>query len=85
VSWRHSFRSGPTVPAAHAVWDAALATSWQGGPVWIHSDVSSGNLLVRDGRLSAVVDFGMLGVGDNAMDAAEAFRTIREILNDRPS
>ena len=40
------------------VWDAALATSWDRPPVWFHGDIAIGNLLVRDGRLAAVIDFG---------------------------
>jgi len=54
--------------AATAVWEAALAAEWRGPPVWFHGDVSHGNLLVRDGRLSAVIDFGTSGVGDPACD-----------------
>ena len=58
---------------ASAVWEAALASSWQGAPVWFHGDVSWGNLLVRQGRLSAVIDFGTSGVGDPACDLAIAW------------
>jgi aminoglycoside phosphotransferase (APT) family kinase protein len=54
--------------AATAVWEAALAATWRGSPVWVHGDVSSGNLLVESGRLSAVIDFGSSGVGDPACD-----------------
>lgn len=54
--------------AATTVWEAALATTWRGPPVWVHGDVSSGNLLVEGGRLSAVIDFGSSGVGDPACD-----------------
>jgi aminoglycoside phosphotransferase (APT) family kinase protein len=54
--------------ATTEVWELALASHWQGRPVWAHGDVSSGNLLVRDGRLSAVIDFGSSGVGDPACD-----------------
>ena len=61
------------VAAAAEAWDAALATAWHKSPVWIHGDVSSGNLLVQDGRLSAVIDFGQLGVGDPACDLAIAW------------
>lgn len=72
--------------AATAVWDAALAARWQGPPVWVHGDFAAGNLLVRDGVLSAVIDFGCCAVGDPACDVAitwtflegqarEAFRT----------
>jgi aminoglycoside phosphotransferase (APT) family kinase protein len=56
------------IGAATAVWEAGLAATWQGPLVWVHGDVSSGNLLVRDGRLSAVIDFGSSAVGDPACD-----------------
>lgn len=56
-----------------AVWDRALASPWLGPPVWFHGDVAAGNLLVKDGRLSAVIDFGTSGVGDPACDLAIAW------------
>ncbi|CDX41543.1 Aminoglycoside phosphotransferase [Mesorhizobium sp. SOD10] len=59
--------------AASAVWEAALAATWSGSPVWFHGDVASGNLLVEDGRLSAVIDFGTSGVGDPSCDLAIAW------------
>jgi aminoglycoside phosphotransferase (APT) family kinase protein len=55
------------------VWNAAVTTNWSGAPVWIHGDISAGNLLLRGGRLSAVIDFGMVGVGDPACDLAIAW------------
>lgn len=55
------------------VWEAALATIWQGLPVWVHGDISAGNLLVQEGKLSAVIDFGGLGIGDPACDLAIAW------------
>jgi aminoglycoside phosphotransferase (APT) family kinase protein len=55
------------------VWDAALGATWRHSPVWIHGDVSAGNLLVDNGRLSAVIDFGSLGVGDPACDVTIAW------------
>lgn len=58
------------VGATVEVWESALATVWVRSPVWIHGDVSVGNLLVRKGRLCAVIDFGNLGVGDPACDLA---------------
>lgn len=62
------------VDAVTAAWDAALqAPAWQGPPVWIHGDLSSGNLLAVQGRLSAVIDFGCLGVGDPASDLSVAW------------
>lgn len=59
--------------AALAVWDAAGATAWDAPPVWFHGDVAAGNLLVRDGRLAAVIDFGCAGVGDPACDLVIAW------------
>jgi aminoglycoside phosphotransferase (APT) family kinase protein len=51
------------------VWDAALRIEpWCKPPVWIHGDLHAGNLLVENGRLAAVIDFGGLGVGDPACD-----------------
>jgi len=59
---------------ATAAWEAALQVSaWQGSPVWIHGDLQSGNLLAVRGRLSAVIDFGCLGVGDPACDLMVAW------------
>jgi aminoglycoside phosphotransferase (APT) family kinase protein len=59
--------------AVLALWEAALSTDWRGAPVWVHGDVTAGNLLVADGRLSAVIDFGCCGIGDPACDLAIAW------------
>lgn len=62
------------VGAVTSAWDSALAApTWQLPPRWIHGDLAPGNLLVRDGRLSAVIDFGCLGVGDPACDLMVAW------------
>lgn len=68
-------RLGSTIDvnAAARVWEAALPSSWNRAPVWVHGDISPGNLLVRQGRLAAVIDFGMLGAGDPACDLAIAW------------
>jgi aminoglycoside phosphotransferase (APT) family kinase protein len=59
---------------ATAVWDAALrAPDWDGPPVWFHGDLHFGNLLMVAGRLSAVIDFGLLAVGDPALDVMAAW------------
>jgi aminoglycoside phosphotransferase (APT) family kinase protein len=58
---------------AAAVWDAALTAQWCGAPVWFHGDIASGNLLVADGKLAAVIDFGTSGVGDPACDLVIAW------------
>lgn len=60
--------------AARAVWDAALrAPVWTAPPAWVHGDLQAGNLLFRQGRLRAVIDFGLLGVGDPACDLIVAW------------
>ncbi|HET8684062.1 MAG TPA: aminoglycoside phosphotransferase family protein [Micromonosporaceae bacterium] len=61
--------------ALTAVWEAALAAApaWDGRPVWVHGDLAPGNLLAVDGRLSAVIDFGCLAVGDPACDLMVAW------------
>jgi aminoglycoside phosphotransferase (APT) family kinase protein len=60
--------------AATAAWEGALqAPTWNGTPVWIHTDLLRPNVLVRDGRLCAVIDFGGIGVGDPAADVIAAW------------
>jgi aminoglycoside phosphotransferase (APT) family kinase protein len=55
--------------AATAAWDEALGTpEWSGPPVWIHGDLLPGNLLLEGGRLTGVIDWGLLGMGDPACD-----------------
>ena len=58
---------------AAEVWRAALAASWDGHPVWFHGDAQPGNLLLSQGRLSAVLDFGTCGVGDPSCDTTIAW------------
>ena len=63
--------------AVKAAWEASLdAPVWQGSPLWIHGDLQSGNLLTAHGRLSAVIDFGCLGVGDPACDLIVAWNLL---------
>jgi aminoglycoside phosphotransferase (APT) family kinase protein len=66
---------GDEVPraAVERVWEDAMRTAWDRDPVWFHGDVATGNLLVRDGRLAAVLDFGSSGVGDPACDTVIAW------------
>lgn len=57
-----------------AMWESALELPvWDGPKVWVHGDLSSGNLLSIGGRLSAVIDFGATGVGDPAVDLIVAW------------
>lgn len=47
-----------------ALWRGALELPGPAGPrVWLHGDLKPSNLLVRDGRLAAVIDFGGLSIG----------------------
>jgi aminoglycoside phosphotransferase (APT) family kinase protein len=60
--------------AALRSWDESLdAAPWAGDGTWVHGDLLPGNLLVVDGRLSAVIDLGCLGVGDPACDLQPAW------------
>jgi aminoglycoside phosphotransferase (APT) family kinase protein len=59
--------------AVKRVWDDAMSTAWGREPVWFHGDVAAGNLLIRDARLAAVLDFGSSGVGDPACDTVIAW------------
>lgn len=57
-----------------AAWEEALAAhEWPGRPRWIHGDLLPGNVLVHERRLSAVIDFGALGLGDPAADVVPAW------------
>lgn len=60
-------------PLLTEILDLALSSRWQHAPVWVHGDIAWGNLLVRDGRLAAVIDFGSCGTGDPACDLAIAW------------
>lgn len=55
-------------------WESVLRLpQWDGPPRWVHGDLLPGNLLARDGRLSAVIDFGAVGTGDPACDMMAAW------------
>ena len=62
---------------ANAVWQAATQARWTARPVWVHGDLSLGNLLMAGGRLCAVIDFGQMCVGDPACDLAIAWTLFR--------
>ena len=76
---------GDEVPteAVKRVWEDATSTSWERDPVWLHGDVATGNLLVRDGRLAAVLDFGSSGIGDPACDTVIAWTFLSGASRDR--
>ncbi|MFE4329886.1 aminoglycoside phosphotransferase family protein [Streptomyces sp. NPDC056831] len=70
----------PTVASSDAaadvkgIWDEAVsAPEWDGPPVWLHGDLHPANVVVSDGTLAGVIDFGELGAGDPATDLAAAW------------
>ncbi|MEV5281546.1 aminoglycoside phosphotransferase family protein [Streptomyces sp. NPDC051994] len=69
---------GVDCDAVEALWrDALRAPGHDGPPVWLHADLMPGNLLVDDGgRLTSVIDFGCLGMGDPACDLFPAWNLL---------
>jgi aminoglycoside phosphotransferase (APT) family kinase protein len=64
-------------PGALELWDRAMrAPEWTGARVWIHADLDRRNVLVRDGRLTGVLDWGGLGLGDPAVDVMVAWKLV---------
>jgi aminoglycoside phosphotransferase (APT) family kinase protein len=55
------------------IWNSALDARWDGVESWFHGDVAEGNLLLSEGQLAAVIDFGTCGIGDPACDLAIAW------------
>ena len=56
-----------------AIWAQALSSARSKPPCWVHGDIAVGNLLVKNGRLCGVIDFGTMGTGDPACDLAIAW------------
>ena len=56
-----------------ALWEGALDQPAWAQDQWLHGDIQPGNLLVQRGRITAVIDFGLLGVGDPAVDVLPAW------------
>ena len=70
--WLERFEGDPIVTAE---WERALAAPpWEGPPVWHHGDLDARNWIVRDGRISGVIDWGAMGVGDPACDVMVAWK-----------
>lgn len=65
------------VAAATAAWEAAVRSpAWAGRGVWVHGDVAAGNLIIREGRLAAIVDWDCMAVGDPACDLIVAWELL---------
>jgi aminoglycoside phosphotransferase (APT) family kinase protein len=70
-------RSRFDLDAALALWEEAVAAPrWDLPPVWLHSDLDARNLVLQQGRLTGVLDFGSAGIGDPAFDYAVAFKVL---------
>jgi aminoglycoside phosphotransferase (APT) family kinase protein len=70
--WLARFEGNPAVAVE---WERALAAPpWQAPPVWHHGDLDARNWLVRGGRISGVIDWGSMGVGDPACDVMVAWK-----------
>jgi len=61
------------VAMAGQIWQAALDAPWDGVDLWFHGDIAPGNLLLSDGELASVIDFGTCGIGDPSCDLAIAW------------
>ena len=65
------------------VWAAALAEEWSGPDLWVHGDVTGSNLLLDDGRLCGVIDFGCSAIGDPTCDLAVAWTLFEGMSRER--
>jgi aminoglycoside phosphotransferase (APT) family kinase protein len=64
----------PSADGARQVWDEALAApGWAGAPLWLHGDLHPANVVVRNGMLAGVIDFGEMCAGDPATDLSAAW------------
>ncbi|WP_327682197.1 aminoglycoside phosphotransferase family protein [Kitasatospora sp. NBC_00458] len=68
------FASDRRADAVREVWEQAVAAPVrQGPPRWLHGDLHPANVVVSDGTISGVIDFGELCAGDPATDVAAAW------------
>lgn len=59
------------------VWEKALGSAWNKNPIWIHGDLSAGNILIQNNRLVGIIDFGGTAVGDPACDLVIAWTFLK--------
>ncbi|MBA3536567.1 MAG: aminoglycoside phosphotransferase family protein [Tatlockia sp.] len=59
------------------LWDMACKTKWEKAPVWVHGDFAIGNMLIKEGNLSAIIDFGGMSLGDPACDLVIAWTLLK--------
>ena len=72
--WFQVIADNVDADAAREVWGKAVAApAWQGAALWLHGDLHPANVVVRDGRLAGVIDFGEMCAGDPATDLSAAW------------
>ncbi|GAA0475004.1 hypothetical protein GCM10009096_15760 [Parasphingorhabdus litoris] len=69
----HKLKGLIDTEAVAASWKQAISSEWVKEPVWVHGDFSVGNIIVKDRKLAAVIDFGGMGIGDPACDLVLAW------------
>lgn len=64
----------PNTGLLSEIWKECLQASlWDKEPVWIHGDLLPANLIIQNGKLTAIIDFGLMGIGDPACDLIAAW------------
>lgn len=72
--WFELIADHPHATAARELWERAVAApAWPGPPLWLHADLHPANVVVRDGMLTGVIDFGDMCSGDPATDLSAAW------------
>ncbi|MGV9823046.1 aminoglycoside phosphotransferase family protein [Nocardia xishanensis] len=72
--WFEVIADRASAESAREVWEKARAAPvWQGMPLWLHGDLHPANVIVRDGMLAGVIDFGEMCAGDPATDLSAAW------------
>jgi aminoglycoside phosphotransferase (APT) family kinase protein len=67
----------------HALWNDALSAANDTAPTWIHGDLHPRNVLVVQGRLAGVIDWGDLARGDRAADLAAVWLLLPQLESRR--
>lgn len=82
--WLDVIAGNTSAGAAREAWKKAVsAPTWDGAPTWLHADLHPANVVVRNGTLAGVIDFGELGAGDPATDLSAAWTLLPDGAADR--
>lgn len=72
--WLQVLAASDVAADARCIWEQGVgAPAWEYEPVWIHGDLHPANVVVSDGTLSGVIDFGEMCAGDPATDLSAAW------------